>query len=144
MTSLTGSLGRSKGLTLVEVLVSIVIIGIGSAFILQALARAAEVFTIVENRFSAYTFSASQLAEMEVAALKRETFPSSQEGSFEAEETRFDWSWESQPFSEDAPLLAQATLKVVWEKGGRSDEYHIESLWRLPKEEDEKGEKSSP
>ena len=53
---------RRQGLTLIEVLLSLAILGIGEVVILQALARGAHAMAAAERRSAAYAFAAAQLA----------------------------------------------------------------------------------
>lgn len=125
-------LSRS-GLTLVEVLASLVIISIGSVFILQALAKAAHTLTVAENRFLAYAFSASKFAELEVAKAEGLDLPG-EEGSFREKGTTFDWFWEVAPSPEEGPFLGEMRLSVTWKKGRHRYEKTTETLWKLPAE----------
>ena len=83
---------NQRGLTLIEVLVSILIVSGGCVYVLQALAQSARVQHQVEERNSFYPFLASKLAKIEMRVSSEKDPFKSENGSYEAENRRYAWS----------------------------------------------------
>ncbi len=81
-----------KGLTLVEVLVSILILAAGSVYLLQALAKSAEVQRKMEDQNSFYPFMASKLAEIEMRVSPEKNPFKPAKGSFSDKAQRYEWN----------------------------------------------------
>ena len=88
---------NQRGLTLIEVLVSILIISGGCVYVLQALAQSARVQQLVEERISFYPFLASKLAKIEMRVSSEKDPFKSEKGSYEEKNRRYAWSISS-PF----------------------------------------------
>ena len=132
MTTLSiGSSRNPEGFTLIEVLLSLMVISVGAVFILQALAKIAETFTIAENRIVAYRFTASKLEEIESTPSDKETFLLPQEGAFKEGNTRFNWSWTPRLVLEEDPTLAEASFTVRWKRGVWEYSHQADTLLRL-------------
>ncbi|MBI4343451.1 MAG: prepilin-type N-terminal cleavage/methylation domain-containing protein [Candidatus Omnitrophica bacterium] len=121
-------IGSSKGLTLVEILVSVAILAGGTVLVLQALARGAQALSIARNRSVVYAFSAAKMADLELAA--HEGGASQREGSFTQGRERFRWRVEHAPV-EASPLLERLSLTVAWRQGAR--DYAVDTSTLVPR-----------
>lgn len=115
---------NQKGLTLIEVLVSILILAGGSIYVLQALSRSAEVQRRMEDQNSLFPMVASKLAELEMRVpLKKNPFKESK-GTFMDGASRYEWTVSSSfrnPLEKDAApealgtsILLDRSVSVGW------------------------------
>ena len=128
MTLPTGN--NNRGLTLIEVLVSVAILSAGAVVLTQSLANAAHAQAIAESRMQAYLLAASKLGELELIAARGEVVPAQAEGTIRVGGEAFGWS-----ISASAPdeALAQAvTLRISWHHGSREHAQQLETMVRLP------------
>ena len=122
---------RQTGLTLIEVLLSLVILGIGEVVILQALARGAHAMAAAERQSAAYAFAAAKLADLELGVQQGGELKTS--GAFGTGSSRFDWHLDTVPQSDD-PRLALMTLTVDWRQGPHRYASSFSTIRRAPKE----------
>lgn len=118
------------GLTLIELLATIVLLSVSVVFIMQALARGAHSVRLAQQRLAAYTFLASKIAEVELdlQAGREELRP---HGTFRMSGTPFHWQLGTLPVT-DAPQLEEVTLTVGWRQGPHDHESHVSLLRQLP------------
>ena len=145
MTSTTGS---ERGLTLVEVMVSVAILSVAAVLLMGAMGRAYSATAQIEARQEAYSFALSKMGEVELALRAGQGGAEHSGGSFQIEKRLFRWDLELLPVEEE-PLEAemekkkrlprkQASLTVQWEDGSYTQRHRVETLVILPKE-DERG-----
>lgn len=139
MTSGTGK----DGFTLVEILVSVAILSVGSVAVLQALGRSAAALAVAESRSQAHLFSMAKMAEVELAVRSGKRIEEATAGSFREGPRQFSWSLTAHPPPEEDPQMQSVSLIVHWDLGRRRYEYAVETAFRLPKEEGE-AEDASP
>jgi prepilin-type N-terminal cleavage/methylation domain-containing protein len=123
-----------KGLTLVEVLISVAILSVGAVLILQALARGAYALTLAKSRATAYAFAAAKLEDLELAASQGVTAAAS--GEFGPARERFAWRIDTAPL-EDTLALQQLTLTVSWRQGRHEHASSVTTIQRAPPPEEE-------
>lgn len=128
MTSATGS---SRGLTLIEVLVSVVILAVGAVAIAQALAKASEAQAIADDYAAANLLALSKMADVELAFRKGEPVEDGQTGSVRLGLRSFDWQVAAAPLMDD-PNTSTVTLVVNWRRGRTPYERRVDTLLRLP------------
>ena len=121
----------TRGLTLVEVLISIAILAAGSVLIMQALARGASTLALAQRRMTAYSFAASKLADLQLAAAEGKTVRTA--GQFGADKDRFEWHLDTSPL--EVPSLQAMTLTVEWRQGGRRYESSFSAVQPVPPED---------
>jgi prepilin-type N-terminal cleavage/methylation domain-containing protein len=118
-----------RGLTLIEVLVSVAILAAGAVVVMQALARGAHALATARHRATAYAFSAAKLADLQQqldqGALEKTS------GRFGTGAARFDWHVDAAPLA-DAEDLELVTLTVAWRQGRHDDAQHFSLVHRLP------------
>lgn len=122
----------AKGLTLIEILISISILAFALVLILQSLGRGAYALALAGNRLRAYEFAAAKLGDLELAWRAGEA-PKAK-GSFRLGGTAFDWAVLSQPV--DHPELALSTLTIRWDQGRHAQESQVEAVHRVPPPEE--------
>ncbi|MBI4355994.1 MAG: prepilin-type N-terminal cleavage/methylation domain-containing protein [Candidatus Omnitrophica bacterium] len=124
MTSRTGD----RGLTLVEVLLSVVLLATAAVFVLQGLAGISRAMTIAESRNTAYAFSLSKMAELEIAA-RRGRLPMEQpeHGSFREGRQPYAWTVTAAAVPEH-PELASLEMAVHWRQGRDDRALRIETV----------------
>ena len=129
MTLPTGS--DARGLTLIEILVSVAILAGSLALILQALARGSYALAVADNRFTSYAFLVAKLADVDTMIARGHTMTT--EGQFRSGRQPFHWRLDTVPSPED-PLLEQVTLRVMWRQGERDYHSDVSLLRRLPEQ----------
>ncbi len=131
MTSRSGSSRQRTGLTLIEVLVSVVILSTGSVLILQALAKVAEAQARLDDQANLYLFAISKMAEAELA-VETGALPRDQEsGSFRVESQTFDWALSVSPAVDD-PQVYTIGLDVEVRNPSRPLSQRVETVLRVP------------
>lgn len=142
-------LNNQKGLTLIELLVSVMILSLGCSYALQALSKAAEAQQWVEARNEAYLFLASKAAEMEMRVLP-ETDPLKGSGGVLRDRAwRYQWNLSNMlsplliqavPGAEQAAVtvtaaasfLVEQVLTVQWIQGQSPREVRLTTLSKVP------------
>ena len=132
--SATGS--RDKGFTLIEILMSVAILSIGTVLVMQALARAAWGITAAEHRRQACLFSLSKMAEAELTLRTMKELEEHSGGSFQADQQAFVWNLSSMPETEGSPRRL-ISLAVTWEDGAHRYEHRVQTVLASSKRPDE-------
>ena len=122
----------SRGFTLIEILVSVIILSTAVVFLMQALARSSFALALATKRLNAYAFSAATMADLELAA--RQGAIPARTGQFRSGPDQFGWRVEPVVSSED-PQLELVTLTVEWHQGRHAYESQTSLLHRLAKAE---------
>ncbi len=125
--------GSKRGLTLIEILVSVVILASAVVFIMQALARSTFTLALAKNRLAAYAFSSAKMAELETAYAQG-AVPKEGAGHFRVGRDEFDWRVDASASSED-PQLERVTPTVEWRQGSNAYESQMSMLQRVVKGE---------
>ena len=119
---------RHRGLTLIELLISVAILASAAVLIMQALARGAYTLALADNRLKAYAFCATKMADLEMqfnSAAALDTH-----GEFRSGRDQFEWHVESSAISDD-PTLELITLTVGWQQGRDAYTSHVSALRHL-------------
>ena len=128
MTSRIGN--NNRGLTLIEVLVSVVILSAGAVVLTQSLANAAHAQAIAESRMQAYLLAASKLGELELTAARGELVPAQVEGTIRVAGDAFGWSAIASAPNDD--LVQTVRLRISWQQGPHAYAQQFETAVRLP------------
>ena len=120
------------GLTLIEILLSLVILSTAVTFIMQALARGAVALHVAKNLIGAYAFADAKLADAQLA-LAQHKDPSGS-GSFRQGRDPFEWTMAIAPWA-DALGVDEVTLQVAWQQGGQRYTRDVALLHRVPPSE---------
>ena len=128
MISPTGN--SDHGLTLIELLVTVVLLSTSVVLIMQGLARGAHSVRLAQHRLAAYTFLVAKMADVELNLnAGSELRP---HGEFRMGGTPFAWRLDTLPVA-DEPQLEQVTLAVEWRQGPHSYESHVSTFRRAPR-----------
>lgn len=121
-----------RGLTLVELLMSVVILSVGAVFIMQALVKISSAHVIAENQAQASLLAMSKMAEVELA-VQAGAFSEDPEqgGSVRVGAQAFTWSATAAPLADD-PTRTRIYLTVSWRRGESAGERQLETILRLP------------
>ncbi len=132
MTSGTGN--DPKGLTLVEILASVVILSFGAVVTMQALGRVASALSVAEYQGEAYLFAMAKMAEVELALRSGQPVEESSQGSFRLGEHLFRWSLSlsTEPIN---PQFKAVSLTVAWSDGRHAYERHLNTILQRPSDE---------
>ncbi|MBI4598496.1 MAG: prepilin-type N-terminal cleavage/methylation domain-containing protein [Candidatus Omnitrophica bacterium] len=118
---------KTKGVSLIEVLISVAILAAGMAVILQGLVRSAYTLSVARNRLRAYSFASAKLTEVELGIHQRaELRP---EGSFRIGRETFRWQLTVAPAT---PTTQEAALAVEWQQAGHPYRIHTASMMPIP------------
>ena len=110
---------------------SIAILAASAVILTQALARGASTLALAQRRMTAYSFAASKLADLELAAAEGKTVRTA--GAFGDDTDRFEWHLDASPL--DVPSLQTMTLTVEWRQGGRRYESSFSTVQPVPPED---------
>lgn len=119
-----------SGLTLVEVLVSIVILSTGAVLVVQGLARVSYAQMVAEQRTHAYLFALSKMAELEMA-MQEGPLAEHDDGSFRIGEQAFHWEVTSAEVA-GAEEARAVSLEVAWHHGADVFEHRVDTVLRAP------------
>lgn len=131
----SGSPSRKAGLTLIEVLLAVVILGIGSGVLLLATARCLAI-SVKARRYSTAERLISQV-EAQHPLTRAQLEAGTDSGSFTDEP---DYRWEreiTEPEDENRKGLFTVRTRVSWSDRGR-DSFEELTTWRFIKQEEEK------
>ena len=137
---MTSATGKTRGFTLTEVLVSVVILSIGAVYVMQALGRSAAAIEVAEARAQAHQFAVTKMAELELAFRLGQKLEESNGGSFRQGTRQFRWGL-SAPIPKEEPRMRPVSLTVEWDLGGETYAYALQTTFLFPAEE---GSDASP
>ena len=120
------------GLTLIEILISVVILAFASVLILQALAKGAYTLNVAKNRMRAYAFACAKMADLELS-FKQGARPAPT-GEFRVGRDRFQWRVETSKLPERPPL-ERVTLTVQWHQGRKAYESQVSTFERVAEDQ---------
>lgn len=118
----------ARGFTLIEVLLSIAILSVGTVFVMQALLRGAYALAVADARTTVYAFASAKLSDLETGSAQGLAPKTS--GKFTADGYPISWRLETSPLA-DEPELELATLTVSWMQGGQWHDTHFNTVRRL-------------
>lgn len=114
-----------RGFTLIEVLVSLVVVTAGLTIIAQGFLTGGRASVASQNDTLATMLAESKMAELEAGILSMQTSAS---GTFEPE--RPDHSWSLEPESTDTTGLVKMTLTVTWKERNEERSFVLTRLMR--------------
>ena len=120
-----------RGLTLIEVLISVAILAGALALILQGLVRGAYALEVARNRLRAYAFSTAKMAEVELP--HEPSADENAEGAVRMGRTMFGWRLSALPVA-DNDHLELVTLTVNWQQGQHPYAMQTSMIRRIPAE----------
>ena len=124
---------RRTGLTLIEVLISVVILSTGAVLVMHAFAKAWETVRVAEHRAAADVFALSKMADLELANQQGLDLMKHPSGAFRADGHPFSWHVSVEgPDAEHPDRSSLVTLTVTWPRGGDTDQLQCHTLLRPP------------
>jgi len=130
-----------RGLTLVEILVSLIILSGGAVYVVLALARSAEVEKRLEDRYPVYPLIAAQIAESELRVSPQKDPLKERKGTVKANNRDYDWSVETRfqnpddekAFKEEAisSALLHRKIEAGWNQGAVREGMTLETYSRV-------------
>ena len=132
--------GPAAGFSLIEVLVAIVILGIGGTAILQALGTVSRALMVAEERAAAYGVACSTMAERSLARFGTPVEKRSEDaGTVRVADQVVQWQTVREPMAviaaaPRAPLVLESlALRVAWSRGPRTTQEQIHTLLAVPR-----------
>lgn len=121
--------GRTRaGLTLVEVLAAMVVLGVGLVSVMGAFSTCARAVSIVKGQVAAETFASKMLSELRV---NPQLLLSGDEGIISDAPSVYTWTKELRETAEPGVLAVKIT--VNWKSQGVSRYYALTSLVATPR-----------
>ncbi len=108
-------MGR-RGFSLMEVMVAVVVLALGTLFIQQGLLRSAHLYGLYVNSFKAKIWLDEKLWEAKEAALYSETPGGGDSGAYTDQGKDFSWSTEVQEIGKNLYSIKSA---IEWAESGR-------------------------
>ncbi|GAF83703.1 unnamed protein product [marine sediment metagenome] len=118
---------REYGFTLVEVMVSVAILAVGLALILQGFAFSLNVLRISQDNLKATLVAENKMAELQLQIKEdRDSFAKGLDEEFESGNMEYTWEvkvepveWEIEEISEAHEALNEVSACLSWEEGKR-------------------------
>ena len=120
---------RANGLTLIEVLVSLVILSVGAVTILQAMMRISHAQILTTYQSKASLFALSKLGDVEMAFRQGSDVKEHDGGTVRVGECAFQWELAATPLVEE-PLVRVVSLAVRWRAGAQNFQRRFETQLR--------------
>jgi prepilin-type N-terminal cleavage/methylation domain-containing protein len=120
----------SSGLTLIELLVAVSVLGAAAVGILPGLAVASRVARLLDRQSKAYFFACSKLDEVRLASMQGVPLEEKSSGVFRAGIDRIDWQMTVVPIAADVQLQT-VTLDMSWPRDQGKDSYQVRAIVRL-------------
>ncbi len=119
--------GKTRGFTLVELMVSVAILAVGLAFILQGFAFSLNVQRISEDNLRATLVAENKMAELQIQAKEnKDGLSGGLDEKFEFGDMEYTWEvevepvgWEMEEVSEAHQVLNEVSACLSWKEGKR-------------------------
>lgn len=124
----------SRGFTLIEVLVALVIVSLSVISIYSAFAGISDTLARIDNYNRSVLMTLEKFWELEEALLQpKEVYISDFSGELKDERRSFVWEFESNEL-EDYPSLKEITFTIQWQQGKRTGQLqagtYLKAVWR--------------
>ena len=126
--SQVSGLRSSSGLTLIEVLISVILLAGGAVLVMQSFATGWEAMARADDRSAAVLFAMSKLADLELASQQGHEVTQRPSGTFRVGVRPFAWSVDVQPIERGEEEQRLLTLSVTWPRGRSTDEAQFTML----------------
>ena len=115
----TGNDNLSRGFTLVEIMLSVLILGIGLTVVANSYLAATRGINSIENNIQVLTLGKEKLDALELSSLKQGLDVFLSEGTLESKGKKYNYTLETVKLSQPeslAKLLVQACLTFKWQE----------------------------
>jgi len=137
---MTSLIGRSKGFTLIEIMVSVAILSIGLVLVLQGLTHSLNVLRVSRDNLKATLLAENKMAEVEIQAKEnRDVFEESLKEGFEFENIEYKWQvlispveLEMNEISKGCEDLNKIEGVISWKEGKRKGRIPLVTYMRSP------------
>ena len=136
MTSATGSKIKPSGFTLVEVLVSVAILSVGSVAVMQALGQTAAALSAAEHRRQAVEISSLKIAEAALTLRTGRELEENNGGTVRLGEQSLIWTLNAVS-EKERPRVKTLSLTVEWKDGAQLRQHYLETILRRTKRPNE-------
>ena len=115
----TLAIGRSRGFTLIEIMISVAILSFGLILILQGFTHSLNILRISENNLQATLLAEEKMAQLQIDAKNSEYgFLTDFNGESQIDNIEFRWQTSITPDEEHEDLNELLTI-VSWKEGKR-------------------------
>lgn len=129
---------QRAGLTIIELLLSVVLFAGVAVVVLPALGNASQMTQLAIRRGEAYVYGMNKMSELELAYSESVDLPSSDSGRFRTRGnkiTPYQWQLTTTTYREDPPLQ-KVELTVLWPRGREMDSIAFQTILRLRETEE--------
>ena len=114
------AIGKNRGFTLIEIMISIAILAVGLIFILQGLTQCLSIMRISQDNLEASLLAEDKMADTEIAIKQdKEKFFKDTSGELQSGNIEFKWQVQLTPDMEYEDLYKVITT-VGWKEGKRN------------------------
>ena len=111
--------GRSRGFTLIEIMISIAILSVGLILVIQGLTQCLSILRISQDNLETSLLAEEKIAELEIAAKQEKgTFFKETSGETQSGNIEFKWQIRLTP-DQEYEDLNEALTTVSWKEGTR-------------------------
>lgn len=135
---------RERSFTLIELLISVAILGFGLVTVIQSYIISANALNISQNYINAMRIAKDKLSELELAAYEKEGLNpgfSPEQGEERMGQRNFNWLTEIRGISEPdylAEELVEACVKLDWKEAGKHKDALLSTYLPRRKEDEVK------
>ena len=128
----TLAIGRSKGFTLIEIMISVAILSFGLILILQGFTHSLNILSISENNLQATLLAEEKIAQLQIDAKQNEyEFLTDLSGELKLNNIEFNWETRITPDGEYQDLNSVLTI-ISWKEGKRKGSVPVVTYLRTP------------
>ena len=122
--------GKSKGFTLIEIMISIAILSLGLILILQGITKCINILRVSQSNLATTLLAEEQMAQMEIA-LKQDDTGALKDASGESKSGNIEFIWQIRLIPDEEYEDLNKVLTTVNWKSGRSSGSSIFSTYLL-------------
>ena len=126
------AIGRSKGFTLIEIMISVAILSFGMILILQGFTHSLNILRISQNNLQATLLAEEKMAQIQIDAKKSQYgFLADSNGESKIDNIEFRWQTSITP-DEEYEDLNELLTTVSWKEGKREGMVPVITYLRTP------------
>ena len=126
------AIGRSKGFTLIEIMISVAILSFSAILILQGFTHSLNILRISQNNLQATLFAEEKMAQIQIDAKNSKYgFLTGLNGESQIDNIEFRWQVSITP-DEEYKDLNKLLTTVSWKEGKRKGTVPVVAYLRIP------------